>query len=238
MKLRIELIHATIRSSEPLALAVQMLARSRQHAQRANCSPWHFAIDLDDFYRVGVFKFDLRWLLMSDLVEHATEVLDFNHPDRKFQQLPKHIVPADARFILSDVGVAKLSRLTTGTSDITQRANGFSQLENGHQQTPPIETSIARLVPEWDAEDKVLRFNGAVVKQFTFPAPNQEAVLAAFQEEHWPRRIDDPLHPTSEQDARRRLNDTIRYLNQKMVNPFIRFRGDGTGTGVAWILGT
>ena len=238
MLLRIEVIHATIRSSEPLAVAVQMLWRARQYARRANCNPWHFAIDLDEFYRAGVFKIDLRWLLMAGLVEHSTEVLDFNVSGRKFQRLPKHIVPAGASFVLSNAGVAKLSQLVNGVGGVPASINGTPQLGNGHPQPPTIETSVERLVPEWDVAERVLRFNGVIVKQFAFPAPNQETILTAFQEERWPRRIDDPLHPTSEQDSPRRLNDTIKSLNQKMANPFIRFCGDGTGMGIVWKLRT
>jgi hypothetical protein len=112
--------------------------------------------------------------------------------------------------------------------------NGALKLGHGRQQPPAIDTSVKRLVPEWDAAEKVLSFNGVVVKQFLHPAPNQEIVLAAFDEERWPRRIDDPLHPNSEQDSRRRLNDTIKCLNRNQANPVIVFRGDGTGTGVVW----
>jgi hypothetical protein len=59
-------------------------------------------------------------------------------------------------------------------------------------------------------------------------------VLTAFQEEGWPEWIADPLPPEPGQDAKRRLNDTIKRLNDNQQVQLIRFRGDGTGQGVLW----
>jgi hypothetical protein len=72
------------------------------------------------------------------------------------------------------------------------------------------------------------------VKLFKVPAINQEAVLAAFEEEEWPPRIDDPLSPRGEQNPKRRLHDTITALNRNQKAPLIRFFGDGSGQGVRW----
>jgi hypothetical protein len=59
-------------------------------------------------------------------------------------------------------------------------------------------------------------------------------VLNAFEEEGWPARIDDPLPPHSDQDPKRRLNDTIKCLNRKQVRELLRFHGDGSGEGILW----
>jgi hypothetical protein len=40
-----------------------------------------------------------------------------------------------------------------------------------------------------------------VVKEFKLPAPNQETILTAFQEEGWPPRIDDPLPPVPQAET-------------------------------------
>jgi hypothetical protein len=61
-----------------------------------------------------------------------------------------------------------------------------------------------------------------------------EAILAAFQEEKWTARIDDPLPPVPEQDSKRRLSDTITCLNRNQKHQLIRFHGDGTGEGIIW----
>ena len=59
-------------------------------------------------------------------------------------------------------------------------------------------------------------------------------ILAAFQEEGWPRSIDDPLPPKSGISCEQRLRDTIRHLNQHQANRLIVFAGDGTGERVLW----
>jgi len=75
-----------------------------------------------------------------------------------------------------------------------------------------------------------------VIKRYRVPSYTQEAVLNAFEEEGWPARIDDPLLPHPDQDAKRHLNDTIRRLNRNRRAPLIHFSGDGTGQGVLWEL--
>ena len=75
---------------------------------------------------------------------------------------------------------------------------------------------------------------GRIVKRYRVPSPNQEAILAAFQEEGWPHHIDDPLSPLPDQCPKERLHSTIKYLNASQANRLIRFRGDGTGEGIVW----
>ena len=59
-------------------------------------------------------------------------------------------------------------------------------------------------------------------------------MLAGFEEEQWPRRIDDPLQPVANMDAKMRLRNTIRTLNVKQKNLLIHFRAAGTGEHVIW----
>lgn len=103
--------------------------------------------------------------------------------------------------------------------------------ENGGSSGTP-----AKLLPRWDSIRRELVVDGQIVKRFRLPAPNQEAVLAAFQEEAWPPRVFDPLPPRTDQDSKRRLHETIKALNCRRLARIIRFRGDGTGQGVLWEL--
>jgi hypothetical protein len=90
--------------------------------------------------------------------------------------------------------------------------------------------------PRWDYQRQELRLGDAIVKQFKVPAANQERILAAFEEEGWPVRIDDPLPPNAEQNPKRRLHDTINSLNRNQKQHLIRFTGDGSGQGIRWEL--
>ncbi len=73
-----------------------------------------------------------------------------------------------------------------------------------------------------------------IVKRFNRASPNQDLVLAAFEEESWPSHIYDPLPPKDECVAKKRLHDTIDWLNRNQVTQLLHFRGDGTGEGICW----
>jgi hypothetical protein len=88
--------------------------------------------------------------------------------------------------------------------------------------------------PKWRADLHELYFNGALVRRYKNPARNQELILAAFEEEGWPARIDDPLPQNGDLDPRQRLRNTIVTLNRHQLTPLLHFRCDGTGRGVQW----
>jgi hypothetical protein len=88
---------------------------------------------------------------------------------------------------------------------------------------PPLPPPPA--VPCWDGTARRLLFRGHVCKQFARPAPNQERILATFQEDGWPDAIDDPL-PAG------KLAQTVESLNDRLQH--IKFRLNGAGTGVCW----
>ena len=68
------------------------------------------------------------------------------------------------------------------------------------------------------------------------PAMNQEIVLAVFEEEGWPPRIDDPLPWKSDIDPQRRLHDTINSLNRRQRQRLVHFSADGLAQGIRWEL--
>ena len=88
-------------------------------------------------------------------------------------------------------------------------------------------------VVEYNAELFELWVNGTLVKRLDIRAANQIAILRAFQEEDWPPRIDDPLHPNGGDD-KARLRSTIHCLNGRQHPAAIRFFADGSGHGIRW----
>ena len=91
-------------------------------------------------------------------------------------------------------------------------------------------------VPRWDPARRELWLGDFLIKRFRQPSPNQERILAVFQEEGWPPSIDDPLPYQADQDSKRRLHDTIHNLNRCQRNCLIHFSGDGTGERILWRL--
>lgn len=113
-----------------------------------------------------------------------------------------------------------------------------SEVAEGNGNGSDSVRQLGGLGPRWDAKRRELRLARRLLKRFRVPAPNQEAILAAFQEEGWPNCIDDPLPPKGDLSPQRRLHDTIKALNRKHRQrpPLIRFLGNGTGKSVVWEL--
>jgi hypothetical protein len=66
------------------------------------------------------------------------------------------------------------------------------------------------------------------------PAENQEEILAKFEADGWPTRIENPLYDNGSTKRGRRLHDAIKGLNHHQQPQLIRFLSDGNGLGVTW----
>jgi hypothetical protein len=87
---------------------------------------------------------------------------------------------------------------------------------------------MKREVPKWDVEAGELSIGGQLARYVnTEKATNIRVLLNSFEHAGWPPRIATPFPPKS-----RRLVHTVETLNENLR--FIKFAGDGTGTGVTW----
>ena len=222
--------------------ALGLLLEAMQYAEQTSGDPWEFSVEVNQLTALGLTYNDFRWLVRKDLVEHQREVTLEGDDGRAFRPTGDLTFPEATCFVLTDAGVSF--------------ARGFYAAESADEpcssSLPDAEHVAATIdhdtsengkgltagpgVPTWDTQRRELRVNGKTVKRFIQKAPNQETILAAFDEEAWPHRIDDPLSPQPEQDPKRRLSDTIKCLNRKQQIKLIHFRGDGTGEGIMWEL--
>jgi hypothetical protein len=209
----------------PMRAALAQLLKARQYARDLGCPHWEFAVEIDRLTGLGATTSDLRWLVKKGYLEHAYEVTQPGDPSRRFQTAQNLAFAEGSCFCLTDPA---LSSLEGEGSDPEASDSGSNSVAEA-----PAE---AVLLPRWDAEDRTLYLGRRVVKEYRVPSPNQEAVLAAFQEEGWPHYVDDPLSPVGDQSPKQRLRDTIRCLNANQANNLIRFRGDGTGERIRWEL--
>ncbi|MFT5300651.1 MAG: hypothetical protein ACI87E_000449 [Mariniblastus sp.] len=118
------------------------------------------------------------------------------------------------------------SRFEAATRIEPKQTPQYESIDSSYIYQPP------KIRPIWDKQKRELRYGDKLVKQFKWPALNQECVLNAFQEMGWPKEIDDPLSRDPKICPKRRLHDTLKCLNRKQANGIIKFRGDGTGEGV------
>ena len=188
--------------------AFHLLLRAHDFASDASCDPWDFAVEISYVIR-SLDRTDLRWLVTSELFLHARETSSSDDANRVFVKRKSLNFSKQSCFILGDVGVAVARYLAQ-----TNQEEAVSQ-------------------PKWDGSHRQLWFGDVLVKHFKIPSRNQVMILAAFQEEGWPQKVDDPL-PQTTIVPKRRLHDAIKGLNRHQKTPALRFLGDGTGEAVCW----
>jgi hypothetical protein len=208
--------------------ALGYLVEAYQYAKELHRSPWDFAVEIADLLAAGSTVNGLRWLVCKGYVEHARETTAYVDAARTFQRMAGLRFSKRTCFVLTEEGIA-FARTWRAKSVPHDERVEFEPVEPDGRDGPLPK-------PQWDCQRQELRLGAAVVKRYKVPALNQERVLAAFEEEGWPVRIDDPLPPHPEQDSKRRLHDTITSLNRNQRRPLIRFLGDGSGQGVRWEL--
>lgn len=207
----------------PIANAIRKLARAYQYSIDCDRSKWDFAVEISGMDTLGVSHDELRWMVGKGLVEHAQEITEGNGICRSFESPGGFTFSPNSCFVVTPAGLDLAIDLMLESSE------EFPEVAENSTST-----STEPGCPVWDDQRHELKVGGVIVKRFKWRASNQEAILAAFQEDGWPARIDDPLSPLPETDPKRRLSDTIKCLNRKQVAPLLRFSGDGTGEGVLW----
>jgi hypothetical protein len=207
---------------------LMLLLDAGRYAEQTGCHPWDFAVEAPELCSRGLSVNDLRLLMRLKYVEHAREITAPGDSGRRFQRAAGSSFTGQSCFVLTAAGMKTTAKLLNAPATKSeQESPTIPMVRNGS----PVR-KIA--VPHWSRERHVLSFDGLVVKQFRWPAANQELVLTTFQEERWPVRILDPLAPDPAQVVKQRLSETIRSLNRGQVNALLHFRGDGTGEGIVW----
>lgn len=202
------------------------LLTSLECANSVQGDVWDFAVEISRLRKTGLAENEFRWLVSMNYVAHAQEVTKPKEDGRQFRQTGKLSFARRTCFVLTEVG-ADFARTVV---------RQVRPAEASARQASGQKASAAQSVPTWDPLRRELRMNGRVIKRFRWTAKNQERILATFDEEGWPCRIDDPIPPQPNGDQRQKLRDAVRALNQSHEISLIRFRGDGSGQGVVWEL--
>ena len=212
--------------ADRLQPALALLLEGSYLTLDASRDDWEFAVEIADLQSVGLSKNAIRWLIHKGYARHAVETtLAIGRTGRQFRSADNLVFPSTSCLVLSEAGVQFAIQGRRGAA----RSAAAIQAETTSATMLPPPSG-----PHWDARTRMLSFDGVVVKHFKVPAGNQELVLSAFQEEGWPRIIDDPLPPVADIDAKRRLHDTINRLNRNQKHRMMRFSGNGSGRAVGW----
>ena len=212
--------------------ALAELLKAYHYARSAERDVWDFAVESGRLRALGLTETDFRWLVCTGYARHSQEITRAHDAERRFRPTLNLSFCDRTCFVLTEAGASCVSALLDGRPKqvLLPPPPLPAAAENGHAREATPAT------PVWHPERRELRVKGRLVKRFRWPAVNQEAILAAFEEEAWPPRIDDPLPPQPGQDPKRRLHDTIKHLNRNQKRCQIHFRGDGSGEGIVWEL--
>lgn len=222
---------ANPRFTPPIHSALALLMDAATFAQDVGAETWQFSVEISALLRAGLTTNECRWLVAKGLAKHACEMTTPDAERRVFQPCTNLALPKRTCFVITERGMSCATELLRSQS---KRQSGDHQPLNAHLRPVAGKAESHAVMPTWDSDRQQLRVGRVIVKEFKVPAANQEAILAAFQEEGWCPRIDDPLAPKLNQDSKRRLHDTINSLNRNQKHALIRFSGDGKGEGVRW----
>ena len=90
-----------------------------------------------------------------------------------------------------------------------------------------------KVIPVWDGE-RELRYKGVLVKLYEREAPEQQRVLAAFEEQGWPALIENPRQHLDGDNLKAQLKSLVNNMNCGMQRPLIEFLSRDAGHMVAW----
>ncbi len=228
-------VNEEILQNPAICVALKRLREANDTANACGRDPWDFGVELSQLSDYGVGTHVLRMMICRRWITHMREVSN-TESKREFAPEPDLVLSDRSCFVITKRGFDVTTKLrASGYDAMNEQNNERARTNEGqepntqrYQGTGPNQHPA----PCWDRERRELRIGNVVVKRFKWPAENQEQVLDAFQEEGWPARIDDPLVPHPKICPKRRLHDTLKCLNRKQANGFIKFRGDGTGQGV------
>jgi hypothetical protein len=160
--------HLAPSGPHPATLALEILFEAYDLAQEVERDVWELAIGVRALRVAGVGDSWLRWLLCKGYAEQAVERSRPGDGARTFRRVANLGLFNRSCFVLTEAGVAYVRALC------------------GDGAEPPSTNGEEQARPCWDGGRRELRLEGVVVKRFKQPAPNQEKVLAAFEEEGWP----------------------------------------------------
>src|SRR5205823_5419874 len=142
------------------------------------------------------------------------------------ERVPSVLFAETSAIALTEVGWRFVQTFARGTSGIDRKA--FSRVSKLFQ--------MGRLVPTYDANDRLFRWGVHRLKRFRQAATNQELVVKCAENEQWTEWFDSPLPLVSGTSRKRRAHNTVNDLNRRQRAGFVHFKMDGTGHRIGWEL--
>ena len=115
-------------------------------------------------------------------------------------------------------------------------------LPNGRKRNPPPKGSrymffpdlTLPAVPHFDAADHEVWWGKYLIKRFTRPAPNLEAILTTLEKSNWSEHVPMIVMPNGNRLNKYQIHDAVKTWNESSLGEFIALHGDGMGLGIRW----
>lgn len=214
-------------SSERLRPGLTVLLHADSCAQELGLSVMQLATDISELTRTGMSTVDIRWLCVKHYLAHLHETTRLGQHRRSFVPGNALVLSSSSCFYLTPSG-------RRFAADMLKPTEGLARDLHCPQRSHNAASDVPATPACGNAYRRELRVEVRVVRRFERRAPNQETVLATFDEDQWPTFVDDPLPPRNNVDRYERLHDTIKRLNQGQAIRLIQFHGDGTGERIGW----
>ena len=233
----LEIIDLEEKMISQISSGLLLLLDSFTYANKLVEDPWEFSVEWPELRRLGWSCNDVRWLIHKGVIRHAYEITSVKDECRRFVPSPSLSLAHKTCLVLTENG-CRLARQIAEKDRVEVREAPDKPAPACIPSFNPLDGngSAKMLLPKWDRDRRQLRVGATIVKEFKVPAINQEIVLAVFEEEHWPVKIDDPLPRKPDIDPQRRLHDTINSLNRRQRLRLLHFSADGLGRGIRWDL--
>jgi hypothetical protein len=205
-----------------LALMLEAYVTTPQQPEHRS---WESAVTMPELRDLDASESDLRWLIGRGLVEYAVEVTQAGDVTRGFRQPPRPTFDDDARFKLTPAGATVAYEFVQPGMPTARRERAAIAGAESTERMGPVPS--APLVPKWDRNRNELKVGSIVVMRFKLRAGDQEAILAAFEENAWPERMVNPLAARGEPSDCRQLQAAVEALNGRLARPLVRFWADG-----------
>lgn len=210
--------------------ALVTLLEAFDYARDLQTSPWEFAVELSNLRRLKLTDSDLRWLVLEEFAEHVVETTPAGASDRRFRRPERLLLSRRSCFVLSPRGAAFAQEFRPAGDFL----DGIVNRQSNGQESPSGAASLATETPQWDRNRLELRVGSSVALRFKIPAAGEASILAVFEENHWPARIDNPLLPQPGELPEHRLQEAVARLNKIQKRPLVRFLAEGAAQGVRW----
>lgn len=161
--------------------ALRQLLTAYHYAQQVNRDVWDFAVTIEGLESSGMTESDFRWLACEGIVQHAREVTRLQDSSRQFRPSNQLLFKKRTCVVLTEHGY-EVARSLFDLGAVPQDFGDMIKLRAEEElrltQEPLASAPCVPFAhPCWEADRHELRLDGALVKQFKWPAANQEIIL-------------------------------------------------------------